>query len=47
MAAKIIVDTSVLAKWIKTKDEDLINEARLASATSPRSALFSFRLFKG
>jgi len=28
MAAKIVVDTSVLIKWIKTKDEDLLNEAR-------------------
>ena len=28
MAAKIVVDTSVLIKWIKTKDEDLVSEAR-------------------
>lgn len=28
MAAKIVVDTSVLIKWIKTKDEELVNEAR-------------------
>jgi predicted nucleic acid-binding protein len=28
MAAKVVVDTSVLIKWIKTKDEDLVNEAR-------------------
>jgi predicted nucleic acid-binding protein len=28
MAAKIVVDTSVLIKWIKTKNEDLVNEAR-------------------
>ncbi len=28
MAAKIVVDTSVLVKWIKTKDEELVNEAR-------------------
>ena len=28
MAAKIVVDTSVLIKWVKTKDEDLVNEAR-------------------
>jgi len=28
MAAKIVVDTSVLIKWIKTKNEDLLNEAR-------------------
>ncbi len=28
MAAKIVVDTSVLVKWIKTKDEQLLEEAR-------------------
>ena len=28
MAAKIVVDTSVLIKWIKTKDEQLLQEAR-------------------
>ena len=28
MAAKIVVDTSVLIKWIKTKDEQLLEEAR-------------------
>ncbi|HEY3204532.1 MAG TPA: type II toxin-antitoxin system VapC family toxin [Thermoanaerobaculia bacterium] len=28
MAAKIVVDTSVLIKWIKSRDEDLIREAR-------------------
>ena len=28
MAAKIVVDTSVLVKWIKTKDEELLEEAR-------------------
>ena len=28
MAGKIVVDTSVLIKWIKTKDEELIEEAR-------------------
>src|SRR6059036_1467041 len=28
MAQKIVVDTSVLIKWIKTKDEELVNEAR-------------------
>ena len=27
MAAKIVVDSSVLVKWIKTKDEQLLNEA--------------------
>ena len=28
MAAKIVVDSSVLIKWIKTKDEQLLEEAR-------------------
>jgi hypothetical protein len=28
MAAKIVVDTSVLIKWIKTKNEQLLQEAR-------------------
>lgn len=28
MAGKIVVDTSVLIKWIKTKDEELLVEAR-------------------
>ncbi len=28
MAAKIVVDTSVLIKWIKARDEDLVDEAR-------------------
>jgi predicted nucleic acid-binding protein len=28
MAAKIVVDTSVLIKWFKTRDEDLLREAR-------------------
>ena len=28
MAVKIIVDTSVLVKWIKTKNEQLVEEAR-------------------
>jgi predicted nucleic acid-binding protein len=27
MAGKIVVDTSVLIKWIKTKDEELLAEA--------------------
>ncbi len=27
MASKIVVDTSVLIKWIKTRDEDLVAEA--------------------
>ena len=28
MAAKIVVDTSVLIKWFKTRDEELLDEAR-------------------
>lgn len=28
MAGKIVVDTSVLIKWFKTRDEDLLREAR-------------------
>jgi len=28
LAEKIVVDTSVLIKWIKTRDEDLLPEAR-------------------
>ena len=28
MAEKIVVDTSVLIKWFKTQDEDLLSEAR-------------------
>ncbi|MBI1893789.1 MAG: type II toxin-antitoxin system VapC family toxin [Candidatus Rokubacteria bacterium] len=28
MAAKIVVDTSVFIKWFKTRDEDLLTEAR-------------------
>jgi len=28
MAQKIVVDTSVLIKWIKTQNEELVNEAR-------------------
>ncbi len=28
MAAKIVVDTSVLIKWIKTRDEDLVAEGK-------------------
>jgi predicted nucleic acid-binding protein len=28
MASKIVVDTSVLIKWIKRQDEDLVSEAR-------------------
>lgn len=28
MAPKIVVDTSVLIKWFKTRDEDLLKEAR-------------------
>jgi len=39
MAAKIVVDTSVLVKWIKTKDEDLLNEARHLLADIDRLSL--------
>ena len=28
MAAKIVVDSSVLIKWVKARDEDLVKEAR-------------------
>jgi predicted nucleic acid-binding protein len=28
MAARIVVDSSVLIKWIKTRDEELVKEAR-------------------
>ena len=28
MGAKIVVDSSVLIKWFKTRDEELLNEAR-------------------
>jgi len=28
MAEKIVVDTSVLIKWFKTRDEDILKEAR-------------------
>jgi predicted nucleic acid-binding protein len=28
MGAKIVVDTSVLIKWFKTRDEELLNEAK-------------------
>lgn len=28
MAPKIVVDTSVFIKWFKTRDEDLVKEAR-------------------
>lgn len=39
MAEKIVVDTSVFIKWVKTKDEDLVAEARRLLAeveTRPR-----------
>jgi predicted nucleic acid-binding protein len=39
MAAKIVVDTSVLVKWVKTKDEDLLNEARHLLADIDRLGL--------
>ena len=28
MGAKIVVDTSVLIKWFKTRDEELLKEAK-------------------
>lgn len=39
MAAKIVVDSSVLIKWVKTKDEDLVNEARRLLADIERRPL--------
>ncbi|MGH7830787.1 MAG: type II toxin-antitoxin system VapC family toxin [Candidatus Binatia bacterium] len=39
MAAKIVVDTSVLIKWLKTKNEDLLNEARRLLTDIERRAL--------
>ena len=39
MAAKIVVDTSVLIKWIKTKNEELLNEARRLLADIERRPL--------
>ena len=39
MAAKIVVDTSVLIKWIKVKDEELLNEARRLLAEVERRPL--------
>lgn len=32
MGAKIVVDTSVFIKWVKTRDEELVEEARLLLA---------------
>jgi predicted nucleic acid-binding protein len=32
MAARIVVDTSVFIKWMKTRDEELVKEARLLLA---------------
>ncbi len=38
MAAKIVVDSSVLIKWIKTRDEELLDEAhRLLTEVEARS----------
>lgn len=39
MATKIVVDTSVLIKWVKTKDEKLVNEARRLLADIERRSL--------
>jgi predicted nucleic acid-binding protein len=39
MAAKIVVDSSVLIKWIKTRDEDLVKEARRLLDDVERRAL--------
>jgi predicted nucleic acid-binding protein len=39
MAAKIVIDTSVLIKWIKTKNEDLLKEARRLRTTIERRPL--------
>lgn len=39
MAAKIVIDTSVLIKWIKTKNEDLLREARRLRTTIERRQL--------
>jgi hypothetical protein len=32
MAAKVVVDTSVLVKWIKSKDEELLEAVHCCSA---------------
>jgi len=39
MAPKIMVDSSVLIKWIKTKDEQLVSEARRLLAEIERRPL--------
>ena len=39
LAAKIVVDTSVLIKWIKTRDEDLVDEARRLLDTIEKTRL--------
>lgn len=39
MPAKIVVDSSVLIKWIKTRDEDLVKEARRLLDEVERTAL--------
>ncbi|MEK6815444.1 MAG: type II toxin-antitoxin system VapC family toxin [Nitrospirota bacterium] len=36
MAAKIVIDTSVLIKWVKTRDEELVKEARALLAEVQR-----------
>lgn len=39
MAEKIVVDSSVLIKWIKTRDEELVQEARSLLAQIERRQL--------
>lgn len=39
MAAKIVIDTSVLIKWVKTRDEELVKEARLLLSDIERQPL--------
>lgn len=39
MAGKIVIDSSVLVKWIKSRDEDLIREARSLLAAVERQPL--------
>lgn len=39
MASKIVIDTSVLIKWIKTRDEDLVAEAGVLLATIEKRPL--------
>jgi len=39
MAEKVVLDSSVLVKWFKTRDEDLVEEARLLLAEADGRAL--------